>query len=660
MLLKSIFRRIRLLGRSIKKIPTTLKRFDTPQVVSFGLLVFLVALLLIFSYSRVFDEFEHSVLDFWYKARPPLPVKNDIVIIEVGDDSIEGIGKWPFPRNYHALLTRALKSSGVKTIIFDIFFSEHTEGDEAFAGAVKAAGNVYIPYVFDIESGVAGRTHVTAKKFAAPLVDVLKKEVKGSGFVNVEPDIDGKVRRIPPFIEYEGKYYPHLTFNAALNERGYEFEDIEIIPGDKIVVDEGFVIPLNNDSSILVNYPATWGKAFRHYSYVDIIQSYLADITGQKPRIDLKELKDTICFIGLTATASPDAHPSPMEPLYPGIGVHTSLYNSIMENIYLRRMNKWGNLFILIVVWIITGFVTARSPRKVAMLSIFLIVVAYLFVAMVLFWPLGIWVDVFYPLVTIAAIYLIVTLKKYMVEIQKRELIEKELDIAKGIQQSFLPRKIPSVGGLDISAKMLTAKQVGGDLYDVIHLDGEKIGVMLGDVSGKGVPAALYMAKVVSVFKTMVREGTPAEVVRQVNDSLIAESDSGLFVTLVYSIFDTSNNTLEFAIGGHNPTLLIEPDGNLELLNVDEGIPLGMMESGFSGARREYKPGSIFVLYTDGVTEAMNQENEMFGQERLMGLASLLKGCSAEEVVDAILGAVTEFEGKDRQHDDITVMAIIT
>jgi adenylate cyclase len=660
MFLKKIFRRFRFIKRAAQKAPQRLKKFDGTRIVSFSLFAILIALFLFFSYSRVFDEFEYSTLDFWYKSRPPIPVRDDIVIIEVGDDSIEKIGKWPFPRNYHALLTKALQSAGAKVIIFDIFFSEPKEGDEGFAQAIKDAGNVYVPYVFDLDSGKPGQTHVTANKYAAPLIDVLGKEVKGSGFVNVQPDIDGKVRRIPAFIEYEGKFYPHLTFNVALNNLGYEFEDIEILPGDKIIVNDDLIVPLCEDSSVLVNYPAPWGRAFRHYSYVDILQSYLADITGQKPTVDLSELKDTICFIGLTATASPDAHPSPMEPLYPGIGVHTSLYNSVMKNIFLRRLSRWWNLLILVIIWIITGYVTARSPRKIAMISIFLIMVAYLLTAMVFFWPAGIWIDVFYPLVTVVAIYVIVTLKKYLGEIQKRELIEKELDIAKGIQRSFLPREIPSVGGLDISAKMLTAKQVGGDLYDVIQLDDNRVAVMLGDVSGKGVPAALYMARVVSVFKTFVRKGSTSEVVKQINDNLVAEADSGLFVTLVFTVFDTETKSLEFAIGGHNPTLLIEPDGNVELLDVEEGIPLGMMESKFSEEKREYMPGSIFVLYTDGVTEAMDPDDEMFGMDRLMDLAGFLAGSTAEEVVDAILGAVIDFEGKDRQHDDITVMVIKT
>ncbi|MFC1644043.1 SpoIIE family protein phosphatase, partial [Candidatus Omnitrophota bacterium] len=491
-------------------------------------------------------------------------------------------------------------------------------------------------------------------------LDVFKDASVGTGFVNVEPDIDGKVRWVPSFVEYKGIRHPQLTVLVALNDLGHEFDWVEVVPEKKMIVTEEFVMPLGRRSSMLVNYPDVWGKAFRHYSYIDILQSYLADVTGQKPSVNLKDLKDTVCFIGFTATASPDAHPSPMEPLYPGVGLHASVYNSIVSRNFVWRLNRWCNLLILIALWLFTGYVTLKSRKRFAMLSLLFIMAAYVFMARYIFQFWGIWIDVFYPLVTVAVIYLIITFKKYLTETRKREIIEKELDIAKDIQQSFLPTKIPSVRGIDVSVRMETAQQVGGDLYDMIQMDEDKLGVMVGDVSGKGVPAALYMARLVSVFTACAREGTPREVVKHVNDRLVSEGGSNLFVTLTYMVFDTESRTVTFAVGGHPPTILIEPDGNVKLLDVEEGLPLGLVEGGFSEGKWEYKPGSLFVLYTDGVTEAKNTHEEMFTQERLVELVKTFKGLSAEEVIDSIHGAVADFAGKAKQYDDITVMAIKT
>ena len=637
-------------------------KFDRTRIAYCTLASAVVALFLFFSYAGVFDEFEYSTLDFRYKGRPPLKVNYDIVIIEVGDDSIEKIGKWPFPRKYHALITRALKAAGAKTIIFDMFFSEPKEGDEGFARAIEDAGNVYIPYVFEIDrSGRRDRSRIHATEYAAEIIAPFKDAVKGSGFINAEPDVDGKIRRIPAFIEYEGKIYPHLTLLVALNNKGYGFEQAEIVPGKYIRAGDDVLIPLESDSSIMVNYPGRWGKAFRHYSYVDILQSYMAELTGQKPSIDLKELENAVCFIGVTATASPDAHPSPMERLYAGVGVHASVYNSIFRKMYITRTGRAGNMAILAFMCVLTGVLTYRTRKRFAVLSVVLLVFLFFLASLVLFWPFGIWIDVFYPLVAMGFTYIIVTFIKYLNETRQREIIEKELDIAKDIQQSFLPKDLPEVGGLEVAVKMITARQVGGDLYDVIKLDDGRLGVMIGDVSGKGVPAALYMSRVVSVFKTFISAGDAAEVLTKVNESLAKDNTSGLFVTMTYKVFDTSAWKSEFAIGGHMPTMMVKPDGTVSFLDVSEGMPLGMIDwSGYSRGEVDYTPGTLFVLYSDGVTEAMDVNGGMFGEGRLKELGVLLAGRGAGEAVETIQNAVAAFAGKAKQHDDITVMAIKT
>ena len=635
-----------------------MEKFDKTKIGYLILGIVLIGLFLFFSYARIFDEFEYSILDLRYKLRMPEPVDKNIAIIEVGDDSIENIGKWPFPRKYHTLLIKALKNAGAETIIFDIFFSESKEGDDEFAKAAIEAGNVYIPYVFEIDRESKDKSRVHASGYAADLIEVLKKAAKGSGYVNVEPDMDGKIRRIPPFIEYENKKYPHLTVLAALNKLGYNFDDVKIYPRKKIVAGKNLVIPLGDDSSLLVDYPGVWGKDFRHYSYIDVLQSYLSDLTGQEPRINLEEFAGSVCFIGLTATASPDAHPSPLEPIYPGVGVHTSVYNSIMNNTFLKRATRSTNLIILVFLWLLTSFITERISKKYSIMAILGIMASFFGVAIILFWIFRIWIDVFYPMVTMASVYVIFTFKKYISEMQKRELIEKELNIAKNIQQSFLPKIVPNLGGLDIYVEMLTARQVGGDLYDILDLDDGKIGFMMGDVSGKGVPAALYMAQVVSEFKTHVRSGNPREVLHNLNTRLVEECGSGLFVTLTYMVIDTKTKTASFSIGGHMPTVLVTPGGEVKLLDVNVGMPLGMIESEFEVVEYKYEPGSIFILYTDGVTEAMNIKEEMFEQERLTALSKTLANKSSEEVVKRIHEAVTEFAGKAKQHDDITVMAI--
>ena len=622
--------------------------------------VFVAAVLFSFSYFRVFDSFENSTFDFRYKARPSEKVSEDIVIIEVGDDTIEKIGQWPISRNYHALLIKALDLAGARAIIFDIFFSEPTLEDQGFAQSAVDSGKVYFPYMFDIDESPKDKTSVYATGYSAKMVDELEEAAKATGFVNVILDPDGKIRRMPLFITYDGNKYPLLSFKAALDKKDLLFEDVVIRPGRNVRISEKETIPLDEASYLLVNYAGRWGEGYRHFSYVDIIQSYLSDIMGQPASIDLSSLKGTTCFIGVTASASPDVHPSPMENMYPGVGVHASIYDSIVRGSYIRRLGRVPNMAILMFVWFLAAYFTLKLKKRFAGLAMLLIVGGYFLFASIIFWSFGLWVDMFYPVASTLLVYFIATFKKYIEETQKREMMEKELNIAKDIQESFLPKMLPEVGSLEISVKMITAKQVGGDLYDIIDLGEGKVGVMLGDVSGKGVPAALYMAKATSVFKTYIRSGGPADVVKKTNDRLASESSSGLFVTLSYMVFDTVARKVDFAIGGHLPTIMMSPDGNVELLDVESGFPLGMMECDFSEGSREYVPGTVFVLYTDGVTEAMNAKKEMFLLERLAALCKTLVDRPPEDIVEAIHRDVLLFAGKAEQHDDITVLALKT
>jgi len=616
------------------------------------------AILLSISYFRVFDEFEFSTLDFRFKFRADQPVNKDIVIIHIGDDTIDKLGQWPIPRKYHGIIVDALHAAGAKEIIFDVFFSEAAKGDGVFKDAIKKTDNTYLPYIFEVDLKSEKNSCLSATRVIAPLIEPLRDVCKNTGFINIQPDMDGKVRSVYAFMKYGNNIYPQMTVLAALNSIGIPFEEVQIIPGKRIVLDKKREIPLGEHSEILVNYPAKWGEAFRHYSYVDILQSYMLGLLGKEPVVDLEELKDKVCFIGFTAAASPDAHPSPLEPLYPGVGVHASIYNSIVREDFLYRVNRWGNLLILIIMWLLTAFITAKSRKSFAFVSIGLIIAAYATVAIALFCFMGIWIDVFYPIVTIVGVYIFSTFKKYLIETRTREIMEKELDIAKDIQQSFLPKEIPHVGGLDIAANMVTARQVGGDLYDFIELENGRFGVMMGDVSGKGVPAALFMAKASSVFKTLARQGSVSEVVKNMNEKLTSENSSNLFVTLTYMIFDTKAGRVSFASGGHNPTLYISSDGEAEWLKVEDGMPLGLIEGVYSEDSREYKSGSVFVLYTDGVTEAMNLKEEMFEEEKLLEVVKGMVKSTSQEIAEEIQKKVSEFAGRAKQHDDITVLVV--
>ena len=582
-------------------------------------LVLLAAIFL--SYLRIFDSYELETLDARFRLRGNIPIDKNIVIVEIGNDTIDKLGKWPISRRFHASLVDALTTAGAKAIVFDIFFSEDSgdiEADTLFAEAIARSGKVYLPYVFDAE----------LKEVQEDILDKFKGSAKGAGFINIIPDIDGKFRHIAPYIESKGKVYPHISILVADKARHALH------------------------SPMLVNFPGPWTKTFRHYSYIDVIEAYVSGT-------DLGPLKGAVCFVGLTATATPDAHPGPFDALYPGVGVHASVFNSILKNKFLNRASRLINIFTLLFLGLVTYFIS-RCARKVFGIAVlFSFLALYALLAHVFFVWIGLWLDVFYPVAAMVFLYLGMTFSKYITEVHRNELLSKELEIARKIQRSFLPEEMPRVSGIDVSAEMSTARQVGGDLYDfVADAEGGRLGVMIGDVAGKGVPAALYMAKVVSEFKSYIGEENASQAITKLNERLCKEGSAGLFVTLSYIIFDVKSGVASFSSGGHLPMIAVRRE--ITLVDVKEGMPLGLFESGFSEEKINFSKGDMFVLYTDGITEAMNAKGEMFGQERLVELVKNNKNLSAEKLTELIQGEVKKFEGKHKRHDDITVIVVRT
>lgn len=618
----------------------------------------LIALsILLISYLRLADSYELETLDLRFHLRRAPATTDKIVLIEIGDDTLKNLGQWPIARNYHALLIRALSEAHARSIIFDIFFSQPSEYDDELEGAIKDSKNVYLPFVFDLEMK-RGATCASAKDYAAKNLLRFSLLDRGEGHINLFPDIDGKFRRIPLLVNYGGSWYPYISFLATCDYLGISVKDTAISPGRYITLGN-LKIPLDDSSSMIINFSGKWAESYKHYSYSDVVQSYLAPAIGQKPILDLKLFKDKVCVVGLTAIGTVDLHPNPFETLYPGFGIHAEVFNSLLSGRFISRTSKGTNLLILVMLSIATVITTLRTKPIKGLLTLMLIELFFLASAVLIFNIRGVWVDLFYPAMILILLYMFLTLHKYISEWKKRLILENELDIAKKIQESFLPKSLPEVEGMDIETVMCTARQVGGDLYDFRIFSDGTLGVMIGDVSGKGVPASLFMAMVTSEFKFFAAPEVPPEIVLSgLNSKLAKKSSSNLFVTVFYLIFDMKEMRVKFSNGGHLPVIRLNAAGETELLDVSEGMPLGLIDSGYVGRELQFKKGDTFILYTDGVTEAMNSRRELYSGERLIKAAKTSRGLSSKGIIDAILKDVRSFEPKSKQHDDITIIAV--
>jgi sigma-B regulation protein RsbU (phosphoserine phosphatase) len=259
------------------------------------------------------------------------------------------------------------------------------------------------------------------------------------------------------------------------------------------------------------------------------------------------------------------------------------------------------------------------------------------------------------------------SLKNYIRDLQittaAKERLESELEIARKIQMDMLPEGEIGGGendGFELSAKLVPARQVGGDLYYHFMADG-RLHFIVGDVSGKGVPAALFMARTKTLFETIsVRENDVGAVLTEVNRNLCKENDAGMFVTVVAGVLDMATGKLACAAGGHDPPALIPGSGAPpRFVEIDGGAVLGLLDLGdFPTNHYTLEPGDTIVLYTDGVPEALNEKEDFFTGERLLEVLSRLGPSGAAQISVAVMSAVKEFAGKAQQSDDITVMAI--
>ena len=241
--------------------------------------------------------------------------------------------------------------------------------------------------------------------------------------------------------------------------------------------------------------------------------------------------------------------------------------------------------------------------------------------------------------------------------------VRNDLNTAARIQQSILPQTFPPFPErteFDIFAKMTPAKEVGGDFYDFFFIDHDRLAFVIGDVSGKGVPAAIFMAVSRTLLKAIATQVVnPGESLRRINTMLIPESNGRMFVTIFYGVLNTKTGEVQFSFGGQNPPYIKRKEGAIERINNESGFLLGMLdEMEYDVHKITLRPGDTILLYTDGVTEAMNGNAELFEESRLEASLRRLNGSPLKEMLDGINADLMEFAAGAPQADDITMLAL--
>jgi serine phosphatase RsbU (regulator of sigma subunit) len=251
-------------------------------------------------------------------------------------------------------------------------------------------------------------------------------------------------------------------------------------------------------------------------------------------------------------------------------------------------------------------------------------------------------------------------LKAAQAKLIEKERLERELQVAADIQMSLLPQSLPKVHGFDFGALMQPARTVGGDLYDVFVLDADHVGVVVGDVVGKGVPAAIFMARAHAlIMAESSHGGSPGDILRRANRHLIELQQSDQFVTVLLGILEISSGAFHYARAGHELPLLLTLDGKVQTLSMTPGQPLGLFDELLLDESSLSIPhGATLLLNTDGLTDGSNPEGEQFGSERLERMLSGLAGRDGQQVCKELLDTLVGYLAGSEQDDDITMVAL--
>jgi serine phosphatase RsbU (regulator of sigma subunit) len=251
-------------------------------------------------------------------------------------------------------------------------------------------------------------------------------------------------------------------------------------------------------------------------------------------------------------------------------------------------------------------------------------------------------------------------LKAAQAQIIEKERLERELQVAADIQLSILPDVLPDTEEFSFGAKILPARQVGGDFYDVFQLYGDRIGVVIGDVADKGIPSALFMARAHALIMAEADIAiTASEVMRLVNNHITRLQKSTQFVTVLYGILDLKTRVFSYARAGHEPPLILHADGSVERMPHSSGMALGLWDPITLDEKEvTLASGDTLLMYTDGMTDCRDPLGEAFGIERIKSLLSELPKLNAQPVCDRMLETLLGYQNGAKQDDDVTLVAI--
>jgi CHASE2 domain-containing sensor protein len=642
----------------------------------------LVALIWVLGGFRGIDL---SLHDKRYRLRGPIPGSDRIALVEVDDVTLRVFKKWPLPRENYALAIDALTKAGAEAIGLDLLFigpnPNDPKGDDMLAAVTAAHPNVVLAIGFEpndaslggalgipadstalIEHGrPVSRQRLAVAQSASLPYDALLGSARELGHTAVLIDEDGVIRRIPQFVRFGDWAYPSLVLRlvevAARNDS--TLPQFELAPDGIRIFWQGrhMKVPCDDEGATSISFAADESGFPQRYSLLRVLQWYSHGDTAALARA----FRGKLVLIGATAVEqhATDIGATPFSDAAPLLYIHANALNAALRGRFLARLPTPEIIGLLIVLGLVLGFVYSRvSLARAALVALgALALVAAIDYGLFVFWdidlpPFG---ALLLPPLALAAVG-----NEWRRETEHRgRMRAKELDVARTIQQNLLPSTRPELKGLDVAGRNIPADEIGGDYFDWVALDDDTLAVVLGDVAGHGIPAALLMAHLrASLHAVADASRTPEEMVQAINRALAGASTAGRFATFFLALISIREKRLRYCNAGQNPPLLLR-NGALHLL-MPNGIPLGIMESMvYSGGEETFDSGDMLVIYSDGIPEAPIGKH-FYGDERLRvrALEASRSTATAAEILEGILAHLRRVAGEGMRADDVTLVVV--
>jgi CHASE2 domain-containing sensor protein/serine phosphatase RsbU (regulator of sigma subunit) len=646
-----------------------------------------------------------------YQSLAPRPRQSTpVVIVAIDEESLQRHGQWPWPRTWLAHLVDRIAAARPAAIGLDIVMPEPDRlspdrlpkiverldqglaqmlaglprNDTLLASALRGRPVVLGVVGLEAASGTsAGFSQVPVRAFggdptpfvrrfagALRTVEEIDAAAAGRGLISVDPE-RGVVRRLPLLASVGGTLAPALGLEMLRVAAGVPALTVRVgAAGLEAVAVGDLVVPTEPDGRVWLHY--TRHDPTRFVSAADVLAGH----------VEPDRFTGRLVLVGATALGVSDYQATPVADRMTGVEIHAQFLEAVVDGALLSRppLARGIEVGLLVGGGLLLVVAVPRLRARTSVALLLLLVLAVFGLGFLLYAARGMLLDAATPALALAALFtvmLAVTLTE--AESQRRALrrqveqqreaaarLAGELEAARRIQMGTLPRAAVAFPGetrFDLYAMLEPAREVGGDLYDFFRLDDDHLFLLIGDVSGKGLPGSLFMAISKALYKSTAlrRHGEVALMMREADAEISRDNAEGLFVTVLAGILDARTGELEYCNAGHEPPLLLPRGGRpLRRLGAGGGPPLCAVDGfPYAPASLRLEPGDTVCLITDGITEAADAGGALYGRERLEALLGRLGGApSAAEVGEAIRRDVAAFTGGTEPSDDMAAVVL--